>query len=283
MATQKENAKTKSIKSRISRPKYRGGYFFLNKGEEEIALPLMTSSLKNTDVEPYLKIATKIDGAINDFYRFTPEEDTHFMARDLGVSGVESYVSIRYHSSTHANIARAYRPVSFRDRRWLDSQSSPRIGSIQYHKNGSVKIYIHEGLDDIVEALMGTNDAFFVLNTKKFAVLIDDLKKAIDNLFTEQGFEPTDKRRKDLISLICGVTDRLVQTEEIQNLLEVDGATYKINHPNLIQAAAQGINEDLIRLFYIADVYPKSIEEAVELTSMPFDMLYKIWYGQAKG
>lgn len=278
-----ENPDMRPLKDRIFRANYRGGYFFLDKKNEHIPLPLMTSSLDNTDAEPYLEIAAKIDGAINDFYRLIPEKETYFFARELSPRGEESHVPVRYHSSTHAEIARAYRSEIFHNERWLESQSSPKIGSIQYHKDRSVKIYIQEHLGDIVEVLIGTDDSFFVPSAENFTILIDNLIKAIDNLFTQQGFEPTLKRRKNLISLICGLTSNLIETKGIQNILGTDTNTHKINHPSLVRAAAQGINEDIIRLFYVADTYPKSIEETVELTSMPFDMLYGIWVGREKG
>jgi len=280
MTTKQETLDTETVKDRVFKAEHMGGNFFLAKRDEMIPLPRMTSSSDDTAVEPYLEIATKIDSTINNFYQLTLEENTYFISKDLGLSRTEGHVPVRYHNAIDLRVARDH---DFRDEIWRQSQASPRMGSIQYNNDGSVKVYIQEDLADIVETLFGTDDSLFVPDSNAFAILIDNTIEAIDDLFIQQGFEPTQKRRTSLISLIFGMTEYLLQNKEIQKLLGTTLETHKINNPNLIQAAARGIDVSMMKLFYTNGTYPENFEDMVDLTAIPFEMLYGIWHGKAQG
>lgn len=105
----------------------------------------------------------------------------------------------------------------------------------------------------------------------------DNTIDAIDELFLEQGFEPTDNARHNLIGLVQNLPTYILEKQEVQNLFGTDVKTHSINNPNLIRLAAKGVNDKMIRMFYVHDIYPDSIEEVEDLAHIPIESLYAIW------
>jgi hypothetical protein len=114
--------------------------------------------------------------------------------------------------------------------------------------------------------------------TKKTSV--DNTIDAIDELFLEQGLEPTDNARHNLIGLVQNLPTYILEKQEIKDLFGIDVKTHSINNPNLIRLAAKGVNDNMIRMFYVHDIYPGSIEEVEDLAHMPVETLYAIWSGK---
>jgi hypothetical protein len=257
--------------------------FFLKAKGEYIPLPKMKSNSVNDTVEPYLKLATKIDNTLNNFYRIVGKANAHVRTDGMNSNYEEGMLELCYINTAHYKTARNHGRQKFQDKAWVNSESYSVMGKIRYYQDGSVKVHTQDEITEITYCLFGADEAFTVKNHHDFDLLIGKTEDAIKDLFIQQGFEPSEQRRQNLISLVFGVSKSLLNTKEIQKLLGTNFRTHTIDNPNLIRLAAHGCNESMMKLFYTNELYPDSAETMIELASMPFDMLYGIWAGKVKG
>lgn len=256
--------------------------FFLSAKDQMIPLPTMGVDTKSVDLDPYLKLATKIDNTLKSFYRVGGKVNTHIRIDGMDSDYEEGMLELCYINTTHYNTAGKYGRKKFQDKIWVESESYSEMGRIRYFQDGSVKVYTENEIVEIAYSLLGKDEAFAAKSDKEFNSLTSRIEKGIDNLFIQQGFEPSEQNRQNLVSLVFGVSKSLLKTEEIQKLLGTNFRNHTIDNPNLIHRAAHGCNENMMKLFYTNNLYPDSIEAMVELAVMPFDMLYSIWAGKVQ-
>lgn len=257
--------------------------FYLKAKGAYIPLPKMKSGLAENTVNPYLKLATKIDNTLNAFYQIVGKANTHIRSDGMNSDYSEGMLELCYINTAHYETARKHGRRKFQDKAWVGSEGISEMGEIRYYQDGSVKVHTQDKMAKIAYSLFGVAEAFTVKNHHVFILLIDKTENAIKDLFIQQGFEPNEQRRQNLISLVFGISKSLLETEEIQKLLATTPETHTIDNPNLIRLAAHGCNENMMKLFYATELYPDNTEAMIELASMPFDMLYGIWVGRAKG
>lgn len=113
-------------------------------------------------------------------------------------------------------------------------------------------------------------------NYREVIYALDAFRRGLDNLFIQEGFEPTSQNRSNLLSLVLSFSGKLKKNENIQKFIRPEDSSDPLNDKRLIHAAANGYHASILKMFYLYDYYPSSIEETKMLDSMPYDMLANV-------
>lgn len=254
--------------------------FFLSAKGQYIPLPNMKSESENATFESHFKLATKIDEALNSFYRIAGRIHTQLRINGMESGYKEGAVELCYINTTHYATAIKYGRTVLSNTTWASSESYSELGKIRYYEDGTIKVQIQSKVAKISSSLFRGAKSFTATDHKVFNLFVNTIETTIDNLFIQQGFQASEENRHNLLSLIFGVSKNLLKTKEVQKLLGSTPDNHTIDNPNLIHLAAHGCNENMMKLFYSNNYYPESREAMIELASMPFDMLYGIWAGR---
>lgn len=252
----------------------RGGFFFA-KGKHNIQLPGMLPYWVVEHKKYYVEIATKIDHTLNKYYDLIGEENLYIRSRSA-MNGQKGATTIQHCNASHITFAKDNYSENFVNMAWTDLHIAPSMGTIDYNSYKEITVTTKRDFQSFIEPLLGIR-LDQTLEAVEFDTLIEDTIVAIDNLFIEQRIKPTDTSRHNLISLAVSLTK---YAPGIQNLIETVPKTHTINNPNLIRLASQGVNDNLLKMFYAYDVYPESVKEMLELVDIPIEMLYGIWNGK---
>lgn len=111
------------------------------------------------------------------------------------------------------------------------------------------------------------------ISLDSFNTLLNEAALAMDNLFIQQGIEPSSDKRGNLISLLLGISSYLLIDEDIRNILKVERpGDHNIFNTNIVRLAGGGLDNSVLKLFYVHEYYP-TIEQLEDLTSVPYSML----------
>lgn len=242
-----------------------------------IPLPFKTQ-LSILDSADYTKLATKIDNTMNTFDKFMGQVNNYSIPTGI-INESKGEITIRYLNQKQYYAMKNNYSSNFDRNPWVKLERTPSFGRIHYFKNDTVEIELAPELMEIATLLLKKPVAPTQTDTE-FDKSIENIMRAIDNLFIQEGFQPTSQMRSNLISLAYGMTGELVVSERIHNLLNTTLSTHRINNPQLIHLAAKGCHDNMLKMFYAHEVYPENTEEMLGLASMPFDMLYGIWTGK---
>lgn len=233
----------------------------------------------------HMHVAAKLDNTLTRIYDFIGKENIYLIQEypDPGIRTVSlSYINMEHYYFLQDNYNEAFTI-------WRNAETkgfAPKIGFLSCSKNSTINIRLEETLDHMLKSLTGNKISLpqnkveanpLVDNEVAFNSLIDNATDEIDKLFIEQGLEPTASARHNLIGLVQNLPTYILEKQEIQDLFGTDVKTHSINNPNLIRLAAKGVSDNMIRMFYVNDAYPDSIEEVESLANMPLESLYAIW------
>jgi hypothetical protein len=264
----------KSIEERVHQSN-RGGFAF-TKGRYSIPLPQMLPYWI-TDHEKYLvTVASKLDQTLNKFYDLIGENNL-YIRPSAPISGRNGIVRIHYCDTSHIAFLKDDYSENFVNSIGTKLHLTPKLIDINYNSDKRITVDITKrGFQTFTEPLLNI-ELDQALQAVEFDVLVENTIAAIDNLFIEQGIEPTNTNRHNLISLAVNLP---TYNQQIQNLIEAGPQTHTIADPNLIRLASKGVKDDILKMFYAYDVYPENIEEMLELVDIPIEMLYGIWNGK---
>lgn len=264
------------MRNRIAIASNDGGYSF-RKRTRSISLPYFGGYPEYSGVEDCLKCAIQLDETIDAFDKLVGPENNFFIPNfykeehigQISITLLNHYQYFKFKNSYSK---------SFVNNPWKRMERTLKLGKIHYTKN-NIEIHISEAFQTIAFTLT-QEKAPEIQQRDQFTQFINRLTDAIDNLFIQQGYEPTERMRTDLIMLAYGSTEDILGKQEIQNLLGTTLETHTITHPNLIRLAAKGTHDAMLKVFYAHDVYPETTDDMLELANMPFDLFYKIWAGE---
>lgn len=262
--------------------------FSFRKRTKLIPLPFCAATPKYSSVEDCLETAIKIEKAIDAFDNLIGAENNSFVPQDIKnnysdpkrIEGKKEsgVIPIRYLNRSSYFIFKNNHNKKYVKNPWLKVEQSPHLGIIHYTED-NIEVHISKELQQLA-SMFSEELCPLEQECTQFLRFIDDLIKNIDNLFIQQGYKPTNKMRINLISLVYGSTEDILGKQEIQRLLGTTLETHTITNPNLIHLAAKGCNDTILKVFYVHNVYPETTEDMLELTSMPFNLFYKIWTGE---
>jgi hypothetical protein len=252
------------------------GRFYLLKEKDMIPLPFK-AQLSILDPADYTELATKIDNTMSTFDKLMGQENNYSIPTGI-INESKGEITIRYFNQKQYSAMKDSYSPNFDRNPWMKLERTPSFGRIHYFKNDTVEIELAPELMEIATLLLGAPVKPTQTDTE-FSESVESIIEAIDNLFTQEGFQQTTHMRSNLISLAYGMTGELVVSEKIHNLLNTTLSKHRINNPQLIHLAAKGVHDNILKMFYAHETYPESVEEMVGLAAMPFEMLYSIWTG----
>lgn len=271
-----------SIKDRISSTPNK--IYFLEKDKKIICFPPLlekehpiSSSLTNEDIkEKYARLAIQLDKAIDKISDFFGKNNVSVFPYN---SVLNSFVPICFENEKFEILKEKYHYKHSQDtlstiaKRSNNSFTIATLASIKYNKKNEIKIHMYAPLQRINKALINTqNQKFTTVNSyDEFMNKIDFLKSGIDKLFTQQGFEPNETNRVNLLSLAVNLNKKTLKTAGVKKMLGITDEDYTITNPNLIKAAVEGYNDALVRLCYIHNYYPKNSDELQLFTALPYE------------
>ena len=266
----------------------RDNRFSFRKRTKLIPLPFCAAYPNHSSLEDCLETAIQIEEAIDAFDNLIGIENNSFVPQDIknsrsdpkSTEGKKEFgtIPVRYLNRSSYFIFKNNHNKKYVNNPWLKMEQSPHLGTI-YYTEDSVEIHISKELQQLASMFSEELPPVEQKHTQ-FLHFTDELTKNIDNLFIQQGYEPTEKMRINLISLAYGSTEDILGKQEIQRLLGTTLKTHTITNPNLIHLAAKGCNDSMLKVFYAYDIYPETMEDMLELTSIPFELFYKIWTGE---
>lgn len=256
----------------------RTGNFAFKKSQYNIPLPQMLPYWIKDHKRYLITLASKLDKTLDKFYELLGEDNIYI--RPGTASGRYGTVRMHYCNASHIDFLKENYNENFINSYEKMHHYTPRIVAIDYESDKEITIDFQKGVfQDFTEPLLGVK-LYRTLQVDELDTIIKNIIVAIDNLFIEQGIEPTHTNRHNLISLVVGIQRNILLTPEIQKLTGANQKTHTIDNPNLIHLASQGVNDKLLRMFYAYKIYPESVEEMLELVDIPIEMLYAIWNGK---
>lgn len=267
----------KPLEERVYNSDRPGGGFYLKKGNSNIPLPWMLPFWATPNKKPYMELATKLDNTLNKYFELFGEENLDFLGKTK-TNGQEGFIYINAFNTNHYHFVTENYSVNFLNTRWVTEEAAPLVGIIDYNQDNEITINIEGALHQMIEPLLNTK-LNLIQKEEDSNSFIDDTIDAIDELFIEQGLEPTANARQNLIGLVQNLPRHILETPEIQNLLGTNVEKHSINNPNLIRLAAKGVSDKMIKMFYVYATYPDSIEDMEDLANMPVETLYAVWGG----
>lgn len=253
------------------------GRFYLARDQNHIPLPFQERRMPTTDSEIYLELAAKIDNTLNVYDEFMGKGNNYVIPTGI-INERKGEIAIRYHNMEQYFVVRDSYSPNFDRNPWIRLEKTPSLGRVHYFNNNNVVIENAPEMTNLSNALLGEPVAPTQTDTE-FELFIEKIIEAIDNLFIQEGFQPTIQMRSNLLSLTQNMTGELIVNEKIHTLLNTTLSSHRIDNPQLVKLAAKGVHDTMLKIFYAHDTYPESVEEMLGLANLPFELFYNIWTG----
>lgn len=273
-STQKSN----SILDRITYQPQVDHFYMERSG---ILFPLPPNTTGNEIVkEDYINLATKIDKIFDKVSKVIPQ-----CRLDLRPSQAYGTYTIGMYNTDEdlgyiigTNWIKSRDLYGHWDSRcdiWSDCAIDHCLVNIEYGFNTSPKIDFSQGYFSYFLKYLGVDTEFIkqMLSYDEFSYLFDKAVTNMDNLFLAQGFKPTIEKRSNLVSLAFDLHSNIATHPEVVRLLGISPDVSQLSNPRLIQAAEEGYNDSIIKLFYSHKYFPKDTQEMLELKALSYTLL----------
>lgn len=255
----------------------RDGRFYLAREREHIPLPFNKNKGLTVDSNIYLELAAKVDNTLNAYDKLVGKENNYVIPTGI-INERKGEIAIRYSNMEKYFFVRdSYSPIFDRNP-WKLLEVAPSLGRVHYFNNNNVVIENAPEMTNISNMLLGEPVSPTQTDTE-FELFIEKIIEAIDNLFIQEGFQPTIQMRSNLLSLTQNMTGELIVNEKIHTLLNATLSSHRIDNPQLVKLAAKGVHDTMLKIFYAHDTYPESVEEMLGLANLPFELFHSIWTG----
>jgi hypothetical protein len=149
-----------------------------------------------------------------------------------------------------------------------------KLITLKYGATGYFDINTNMAFRKLANSLLPESEHIVdaTITRNKFNKVIDKVTNAIDALLLAEGLEASVQNRSNLVSLSANLSANLTKNKKVNALLGTTHETHNIANPALVQAAAKGYTDSLIKLFYIENYFPKDEEEVETFMGIPFSM-----------
>jgi hypothetical protein len=253
----------------------------LSVGDRSVLLPGYenTDSIKTRD---YLEQAFFLDAVIQKFQQLVGQNNTTFASRTD--TNLLTRLSLFYSNKKYADFSKSQTARSRYKGSYPSSQKlhfareCSTYLSIEYDEDNTFWAFIPstEQSNSIFALLQKSIQVKTPTSYREVIYALDAFRRALDNLFTQEGLAATTQNRANLLSLIFSFSKKLQRDEKILEFIKPEDSSDPLSDKRLVHAAANGYHANILKMFYLYDYYPSNVEEMKMLDAMPYDMLANI-------
>lgn len=218
------------------------------------------------------KIGLGLNEVINKLYEFLGNDNIDLSSE---ARVFDSFVEIIDYDRKYEKVSEDKRSEylsSFSSNPWERADKYYSYCRFSYATKNS-RVALNDDFANILSMIIDKKVTTKDITLDSFSTLLDKAALAMDNLFIQQGIEPSAEKRGNLISLLLGISSYLLIDEDIRNILKIERpGDHNILNANIVRLAGGGLDNSVLKLLYVHEYYP-TIEQLKELTSVPYSML----------
>jgi hypothetical protein len=218
------------------------------------------------------KLGLGLNEVINKIYEFLGNDNIDLNSE---ARGVDSFVEIIDYDRKYEKVSEDKRSgylSSFSSNPWERADRYYSYCRFSYAQKNP-RIALDDDFANVLSMVLDKKVPTKNISLDSFNTLLDEAALAMDNLFIQQGIEPSSDKRGNLISLLLGISSYLLIDEDVRNILKVERpGEHNIFNTNIVRLAGDGLDNSVLKLFYVHQYYPTT-EQLKDLVSVPYSML----------